>query len=247
MPRGTRLVLLRDGREMARVEEVIELPAPGPGVYRVEAYVPGWSVPWVLSNPIAVFDEAAAAERARAAAWPAPVAAPTPAAVLADFDRSAAFFDPGVDSRSRVETPLWDAAGGVTGGAVRFAFRLGEPDAGHPDVFAALVNRGDRDLGGRQGLTFALKADGVYRLWVQVRDANPAASDEGTEWWFASVRTATEWQRIVVPFARLRSIQKGTDGKVDPDKVKALVFLVDKGAMKPGSRGTVWIDDLGVY
>ena len=247
MPRGTRLVLLRDGRELARTEGGLDLPAPGTGVYRVEAYVPGWSVPWILTNPIALFDEPAALERTRAAAWPAPVPAPTPAAVLAAFDQSAAFFDPGADTRSTVEPGLWDATGGVTGGAVRFAFRLGEPDAGHADVFAALVNRAERDLRGRQGLTFALKADGVYRLWVQVRDANPAASDEGTEWWFASVRTSTEWQRVAVPFARLRSIQKGTDGRFDPDTVKALVFLVDKGAMKPGSRGTVWLDDLGVY
>jgi hypothetical protein len=166
---------------------------------------------------------------------------------IADFDRSSGGFDPGADARSRVEPPTWDTAGGVRGGALRLAFRLGEADAAHPDVFAALVNRADRDLRGRQGLTFALRADGVYRLWVQVRDANPAASDEGTEWWFASVRTSTGWERVTVPFARLRSIQKNSDGRPDPDRVKAIVFLVDKGAMPPGSRGTVWIDDLGAY
>ena len=52
---------------------------------------------------------------------------------------------------------------------------------------------------------------------------------------------------VALPFARLRSIQKNSDGKLDPDKVKALVFIVDKGAMPPGSKGTIWIDDLGVY
>jgi hypothetical protein len=61
------------------------------------------------------------------------------------------------------------------------------------------------------------------------------------------VRTSTEWQRVALPFTRLRSIQKNSDGRLDPDKVRALVLIVDAGAMKPGSRGTIWIDDLGVY
>ena len=91
------------------------------------------------------------------------------------------------------------------------------------------------------------EADGVYRFWVQVRDANPASPDEGTEWWFSSVRTSAEWQRVALPFSRLRSIQRNSDGKLDPDKVRALVFIVDLGAMKAGSSGTLWIDDLGVY
>jgi hypothetical protein len=93
----------------------------------------------------------------------------------------------------------------------------------------------------------SVRGDGVYRMWVQVRDANPASPDEGTEWWFASVRTSPQWRRVAVPFDRLRSIQKNSDGRLDPDQVRALVFVIDAGAMKPGTSGTIWIDDLGVY
>lgn len=247
MPGGTRLVLLRDGQPLTEAKGALDVAAPGPGLYRVEAYVPGWSVPWVITNPIAVVDDATAAARAQRAAWPAPSPAPPAAAVLEAFDADTHFFEPGRDERSALEHPLWDARGGTSGGAARFAFRLGVPGPGYPHTFCALVNRADRDLTGRKGLVFSVKADGVYRFWVQVRDANPASPDEGTEWWFASVRTSPEWRRVAVPFARLRSIQKNSDGKLDPDKVKALVFIVDKGAMPPGSKGTIWIDDLGVY
>ena len=83
----------------------------------------------------------------------------------------------------------------------------------------------------------SLKADGVYRIWIQVRDANPASKDEGTEWWFASLKTSTEWQRVAVPFARLRSINPATDGKLDLDKVRALVFVLDKGSAEAGDAG----------
>ena len=55
--------------------------------------------------------------------------------------------------------------------------------------FAALVDWTHRDLRGRSGLVFSVRADGVYRMWVQVRDENNAAED-GTEWWFQSVRTS---------------------------------------------------------
>ena len=246
MPKGTRVVILRDGQPVAEDVEGVEAPAT-PGVYRAEAYVPGWKVPWVVTNPIYVFDEAAAARREAAARARAEPPAP-PAAQTLDAFEGTTRFEPGSDTATTQNRDVIDPKGGIDGrGSARMAFRLGVPAPGHADVFAALVDRTPRDLAGRQGLTLAIRGDGVYRIWVQVRDANPASRDEGTEWWFASLRTSTEWRRVAVPFARLRSINPNSDGKLDLDKVRALVFVVDKGAVKPGTSGTIWIDDLGVY
>ena len=130
---------------------------------------------------------------------------------------------------------------------MRLSFRLGQPTADHPHVFVAIIERQPRDLDGRQGLTFWVRGDGIYRIWVQVRDENPESADESTEWWFASVKTGTAWRQVSVPFATLRSINPRTDGRLDLDQVRALVFVIDQGAMKPGSRGTIWLDELGVY
>jgi len=80
-----------------------------------------------------------------------------------------------------------------------------------------------------------------------VRDANPASVDGGTEWWGASVRTAPEWRRVAVPFARLRSINPRTDGRLDLDKVRELVFVLDQGAVKPGTQGSIEFAALGAY
>ncbi len=96
-------------------------------------------------------------------------------------------------------------------------------------------------------MVFSIRGDGLYRLWVQVRDENAASGDEGMESWFASVRTAPDWRRVALPFARLRSTNPHTDGRLDLDKVRALVFLIDRGTVKPGTRGTIWLDDIGVY
>jgi hypothetical protein len=247
VPRGARLLLLRDGRPLREALERIEEPVPGPGVYRVEARVPGWHVPWILTNPIAVFDQAPLRARAAAASWPAPADPPAAAVVLDSFD-GRTVFQAGHDPASTLDENILDPKGGVGGsGAARLAFRLGVPTAANPNVFCAIVNRDSRDLSGRQGLVFSIRGDGTYRIWVQVRDENPASTDEGTEWWFASVRTAPEWRRVALPFARFRSINPKTDGRLDLDKVRALVFVLDRGADKPGTEGTIWIDELGAY
>jgi hypothetical protein len=92
---------------------------------------------------------------------------------------------------------------------------------------------------------FSIKADGVYCIWVQVRDENPASADEGTDWWFNSVRTSAEWRRMALPFARFRSDNPKTDGLLD--RVRAVVLVLDRGAVPPGTKGTIWLDDLGLY
>jgi len=247
-PSGAVFTLLRDGREARRGEGSVGLDDVAPGVYRVEVRVPGWDFPWVLSNPIYVFPfEAAEARKARAA-WPALPPPPAATKVVDTFD-GFTVFEPAADTASSLALPLLDprAGAGGKGGAARLAFRLGNPTTSHPDVFVAMENRQARDLTGLQGLVFSIKGDGVYRIWVQARDKNPASSDDGMEFWFASVRTSTEWQRIAVPFSSLRSINKKTDGRLDLDKVVSIVFVMDKGAEKPGTRGTIWIDDVGIY
>jgi Carbohydrate binding domain (family 11)/PHP domain len=247
MPGGTRLVLFRDGQPLTESSPPLTANAPGPGVYRVEAQVPGWSMPWVITNPIYVFASDAAAERVRDAAWPTPVAVPTAVAVIDDFE-GRTVFAPEFDSSSSIALPVLDPLAGANGdGALRMTFRLGVPGPGRPYTWCALVNRQDRDLEGRSGLVFRIRADGVYRIWVQVRDANPVSADEGTEWWFSSVRTTLQWRRVALPFAEMRSINKASDGHLDLDKVKALVFTLDQGAVKAGSSGTIWIDDVALY
>jgi hypothetical protein len=247
MPAGAYLRLLHDGRTIAQWEGALDGPAPGPGVYRVEVRVPGRDVPWVISNPIAVFPPAEAQARATRSAWPTPPPAPASKLIVDAFDGSSSFaaeFDPS----SAMETPVVVAAAGADGGgAARLAFRLGHPGEGRPHVWCALVSRQARDLSGATGLTFDVKADGVYRVWVQVRDENPASADDATEWWFTSVRPEPAWRRVAVPFARLRSINPRTDGRLDLDKVRQLVFVLDEAAVKPGTAGTVWLDNLGLY
>ncbi len=225
----------------------VEAALPGPGVYRVEVHVPDWPVPWVISNPVYVFDEAAFAARDEAAAWPEPPAPPAVLEALSALPGSSSF-GPEFDPLSWMDTAVMDQTGGPEGTpALRLAFRLGEPTPEQSVTWCALVNRQERDLGDFTGLRFLVRADGVYRSWVQVRDANPASGDDGEEWWMASVRTSPEWQEVLLPFSEFRTINEQTDGQLDPDQVRGLVFVLDHAAVKPGTEGQIWIAGLAVY
>ena len=246
-PRGARFTLLRDGARVTEGQDGVTLSHALPGVYRVEVRVPGWAMPWVLSNPIYVFDDEAARHRAAVAAWPAEPPAPKVKLAIDSFD-GAAQFGPEFDPSSWMDANVLDPAAGLDGhAAARLAFRLGKPDRDRPFVWCALVNRAARDLRGTSGLTFAVRGDGEYRVWVQLRDAAATDKDEGTEWWSASVRTSKEWRRVAVPYARLFSLNAAPGGRLDLDRVRAVVFVIDAAAAEPGARGTIWIDELGAY
>ena len=121
--------------------------------------------------------------------------------------------------------------------ALKLAFRLGEPTAAQPFTWCALVNRQARDLSGYAGLRFRIRGDGEYRIWVQVRDVNPASADEGLEWWLASARTSREWREVLLPFSRFRTINKRSDGRLDPAQTRAIVFVLDEASVKVGDAG----------
>jgi hypothetical protein len=246
LPRGSRLSLLRDGGEVAAGDGEVALSAPTAGVYRVEVRIPRWDFPWLLSNPIVVAPPDRQAVRQQATAPPT-LPSVTPAQVIDDFGAASTFgaeFDPS----SSMASPLVVPDAGPDGSpAARIDFKLGEPGPGRPYTWCALVSRQDRDLSGRQGLTFQVRSDRPLRLWVQVRDQNPASADEGTEWWFASARTSPEWTRVALPFSRFRSINPKTDGALNLDKVRQLVFVLDPGAVKPPASGQIVIDDVAVY
>ena len=239
-----RFSLLKDGAVLATGNGALEAPATGSGVYRVEVALPGWDVPWILSNPIYVFDDSDRRRR-RHRATLAPLPAGVPAAYLDRFENGS-IFAPASDPTSSIALATELRGGGADGAAARVAYRLGARTRATPAPYVALTSFAPRDLSSYDGLTLAVRADGVYRLWVQVRDRNPRSS-EGTEWWSASLKATPEWQRTTIPFSRLRSQDPATDGRLDLDEVEAVIFIVDVDSVPAGTAGTLWFDDVGLY
>ncbi len=245
LPTGARLRLLKDGSPLLEQTGRLEWPSPGPGVYRVEVYVPGWRIPWVISNPIAVCATEQRLRRQQRAAWPVQSEPPPTRLLLDGFEGSSRFateHDPG----SAVESAAFDPGGGVDGRvAARLAFRLGVFEAPPAPTYCSLIARGEWDLSGAHSLLFWIRGDGVYRVRVELRDRNPLSGDNGVEFWFASVRTTTAWRRVALPIARFRSINPRSDGRLDLDQIREIAFVIDEGTMPLGSHGSIWLDELG--
>ena len=244
MPEGTTVRLIESGKEVLAAKGGLDIPVTSPGVFRVEAYTAGERTPWVLANPISILT--AEAEQSRvAAALPSSEPYVEGKTEIDRFEKQTPFaaeHDPG----SAVDVPILDPAGGRGGGgAAILSFHLNQTP--RPPVWCAMVDRTTRDLSLSRGVSFWLKADGEYRVWFQIRDLNPASADEGTEAWFASVRTSPAWTLYNIPFAALRSINKKSDGAFDPGRIAHIVFVVDHGAMPFGSAGKIWLDDLMAY
>lgn len=246
VPPDARLRLLRDGVVVADEPLALDLELSQAGVYRVEARLPGWNVPWVLTNALYVFDTPTLAARRARAAWPVEPAAPAVRLALTEQDAPAGgAWRVEVDPTSSLELAS-EAVG--EGRATRLAFHLGQPSQGSSlHGWAALMDRSPRDLSAFQGLALSVRADGLYRFWVQVRDDNPRGSDAGTETWLTSVRAEPTWRRIRLPFSRFRSLDPHSDGRLDAGRVRSLGFVLDELTVKAGTRGTLWVADVGPY
>jgi hypothetical protein len=245
LPEGSTLILRHNGEVISQNMDALSWPVTAPGVYRVEVNAPGWTVPWVVSNPIYVFDPPD--QEARRARSLVPVRDVTPPKLMVEDFASASSFEPASDASTVVDRNVIDVKGGVAGSrAARLAFELSPPTPEIPSPFAALVRLGPHDLSGSLGLTFMVRSDREYRIWVQVRDENTRSAD-GTEWWYASVRSAPEWRRVGIPFQQFRTRDPASDGRLNLDKARGILFIVDSGVAKPGTRGVIWIDDVGLY
>lgn len=241
-PTGTSLVLLRDGEEVARGPR-IDLRTDHPGAYRVEAYLdpalcPGsHHLPWILSNPVYLFPAGErAAREGRALALP-----PEEPDLPRDVEVVEAFGGPRVPEAWRGER----SDGGIArldleDGALRLDYALGPG----PRTHAAACDFEPRDLSPYRLLVLRVRADRRMRFDVQVRTADRAAPG-GVRIWRRSVRAETGWRRAVVPLPTLKTYDH-RGGRPDLAHVVGIHVHVDEAMLRPGSRGTLWIDDVGL-
>jgi hypothetical protein len=229
---GSRIVLLRDGREVATAAgpRLDHDAAAEPGVYRVEVR---WadrddaSVPWIVSNPIY-------AGR--------PAAPPAPAPVKVNGPSREVYRDGPIDAwrielsaraagaLDRVPT----AAGGSELG-VRYA--LGGARSDSPFVALTTPIAGPGDYG---RLVFTGRALEPMRVSVQVRA--PGGTDG--ERWARSVYLDDTPREIAIAFEEMHP-QGRTAGPRPPlDAIDTLMFVVDMTNTKLGSSGLFWIDDI---
>jgi hypothetical protein len=217
-PRG-RLVLLRNGGEVASVDEPeLSFESDEAGAYRVEIRVPSApgapAVPWLVSNPIYALAPAAVVAAARE----------TPLEVLS---LSA--------SPWRVEKdPRSEAVIAPVEGGLRLRYRL---EAGAPaSQFVAAVAALPAPLPDYDAILFEAQSDRPARMFVQLRFDRNSGERLGK-----SVYVSPQVQRIVVRAADLVSVDRSSQSHPDPHHASSLLVVVDLTNAVPGASGEIVI------
>ncbi len=225
---AARVVLLCDGRELAEGRGAVDYSRlTSPGVYRIEAWLPNTSVPWIVSNPITV------------APPPASVAAPDNQA----FEATAVPLDTTawrVEQQPSSTGHLAEVAEGL-----QFDFRLasGQPAA----QYAALVTSFPADQGVRR-VRFTVRADEPIRVSVQLRQAASAGAGR----WRRSVYVDATSRSFVLPVSDFEPVETTTPGSLGAPgamtvaDVDSLLFVVDTVNTPPGTPGTLWISQVAI-
>jgi hypothetical protein len=236
-PRGTTLVLLRNGE---RVHQVTNGPLEmnggmDGGAYRIEAYTAdapgGPSVPWIVSNPIYV--GLASGDRP-GDVTPAPLSR-----IPARTGEAAAESGPN-DSSAIQTSPLTDPRARTFAGdpAIAWAFALAPgPAAGQ---FAAL-RVPVAGLAAFDRVRFQVTAAAPMRVWVQLR-----APVGNTERWGATFYADDVPRLVDVAFAKFNAIGQTSSRLAPLDRVDSLLWVVDTLNTLPGTKGRLTISEVAI-
>jgi hypothetical protein len=221
-PPGGELVLLRNGKEVARSTDG---PITGfdqvSGAFRVEVRVPGAPghppVPWLVSNPIYLLPLSGVAPQPSASATPFPIARDVPWGVEHDPSSSGT------------------VAQGKDGW--RFEYELGQGSRGVQVSALAAEVAGRMPAADR--LTFTGRASRPMRISVQLR--YPAGVGER---WAHSVFLDSTPREVTVEFDDLLPRDGQTGPQPEPSTARSLLFVADLTNANPGDRGVVTISNL---
>ena len=165
---------------------------------------------------------------------------------MVDNFESASSFEPGSDASTVVDRNVTDVKGGVHGSrAARLSFQLSPPTAEIPRCLQPWFVCA-RTICRDPGWIFlddpiASTAYGS-RCATRIRDPRTAPS--------GGTRRSEKRPRVAACRDSVSAVSdavSGIDGRLNLDKARGIVFILDSGVAKPGTRGVLWIDDVGVY
>jgi hypothetical protein len=223
VPRGGRIALLRDGKDVAESSSgELAAAVSDPGAYRVEVrapLAPGTPpVPWIVTNPIYLRGQ----EEARPA-----LPAPEPS-VVREIARDV-----------RIEKDP-TSTGTITSsaGQVRVDYALGAGE--RASQYVALVVALSQPSSGADALAFDVRSSAPMRISVQLR-----FDSSGGARWAKSVYADSGVRRVVIPFSQLVPIDVAINAASPSfSSASSLLFVVDLTNATPGQAGEFEVSNL---
>lgn len=213
------VVVLHDGSVVARGKGKVEVTSPpSPGAYRAEVYYPGFSVPWIVSNPIY-----------------ADLPTAPPSVVASSVPRAA--LPIAVDAGWRTENDNASTASIRTDGhGVELTYALGGgPSAGQYAAAVTEVSAAEAF----DGMTLVAHADRPTRVSVQVRFL-------GGQRWRRSVYLDETTRTISFPLEEFEPADPASVLRPTAARIRSVLVVVDTLNTRPGTRGVVTVIGLSL-
>ena len=255
-PSGTEVLLFRDGKLITRDKRTsFHHSVSRMGAYRVEVYLPqeflptGKRFPWIMSNPIYIGRQLITSSLEIESPSPSEIE-PLPKRVLMvdDFESMqegewtvesdpASYVDKKglIDRTSRAQD---------SSASLRFKFTLASPKDAKAMVWCAIGERRERNLTEYDRIQFWVKSDRVYRVLFQLREHDSSGGKEKLEAWGRTFKTYPHWELREIRLEDLYLLTEGTNGIMEPNRVKGFFFIVNQQNTRPGTEGTIWFDDI---
>jgi hypothetical protein len=226
-PAHTTLVLLRNGEPVRRSDgPSLEWEDDRPGVYRVEAHLPGAPgeppLPWILGNPVYVGLHHA----------PARAEEPPPASARLVWPAGTWRIEKDDRSNGLAETTGRDDL-------IRHTLRY-ELGREGPSPYVALTTLDVGAMHDASRLAFRAAADRPMRLSVQVRLVDGTVDRR----WQRSVYLSPDARDVTVSFEDMRVAGTGAREAFAPARIHSLLFVVDTVNTRPGDGGVLWIEGI---
>lgn len=216
-PADAELLLVRDGSIVTRGKGSLHFDGPpSPGAYRVEAYLPGNSVPWIVSNPI----YAGPLIETRVVA---PPASPQPLVPLA------------ADRGWRVEhDPASTAIIKTEPSSIELTYALGP---GTPNGQYAALAIDVNGMDAFDGVRFVGQAAQPMRVSVQVRLL-------GGQRWRRSVYLDGTARPVTLALQDLEPIDPASLLRPTAARIRSLLVVVDTLNALPGAKGALTLTNV---
>jgi hypothetical protein len=132
-----------------------------------------------------------------------------------------------------------------TKSSLRVDYRLGKKRG------LAVTNLRSRDWSLYSGIEFYAKSDHDVVINFFLQDEN-RDTREKTDMWFTQKPITTTWQKSRIGFdeltlSRRPEHQRGGDGVLSLDLIQSFGFSIAPWFNEPGSKGTIWMDEIRLY
>ena len=234
---GARLTLMQNGQPLIAGQGSLEATnVTAPGVYRIEAQIPGSSVPWIVSNPITIAsaDTAGTGRGGRGGGRNGGAGTSAGAVQPRSIDVASPQWNIEHDRSSQGQMRVED-------GRLRFDYTLGDGPA--RGQYVALAHAMDND-DGVETVGFVASASAPLRVSIQVR--LPEGRSRTGQRWRQSIYVDQTPTRFVLRLQDFEPADRPTVRRPIVTPLHSFLVVADTVNSRPGASATIWLSAVEV-